>query len=468
MTLTLLVCLSLFNAALAITPDTLRFTPLQFSPPQADTLELSNGMTVYLLEDHELPLITVDVLIGSGTLHEPQNRVGLYQIMADLMLSGGTTTRSPEKVDEYLESMAAEVDISLGLEFGIATLDVLSADIDRGLDIFSDILRNPGFDENRVDLRKKQELESIRRRNDNPFTIAARFFPAYLYGKDHALGSYTDVDGIRSISREDLQKAHAQLFHAQNLTLAVTGDINKARMVRLLESRFAGWENSRLSKPDIPEPEIYRGDPLVLHIQKDINQSTILLGQTSLRRTPDNSDIYALRVMNEILGESSFTSRLYREVRDKRGLAYSVGSYFDTSSYTFPGDWLAYAQTRSEKTVETSLIMIEVIEGMKSKYVSDEELQLTKDSLTNSFVFGFTDSTSIARQRLILDFRGYKEDYLQNYTAEINLVTAEDVQRVANTYLNLNHLIIVIVGNKEHFDQPLNVLGKVVTVDPDE
>jgi len=466
--LSLLALPSVFFSAHATSPDMLRFTPLRFNPPQPEKLGLSNGMEVYLLEDHELPLITVDVLVKSGTLHEPQDRVGLYQIMADLMLSGGTTSRSPEKVDEELESQAAEVNISLGPEYGIATLDVLSEDIESGLDIFTDILRNPGFDQDRVDLRKNQELESIRRRNDNPFNIAARFFPAYLYGRDHPLGSYVEEDSIRGISQTDLHRAHADLFYPQNLTFAVTGDFNKARIVQLLENHFTNWESSQREQSDIPEPKMYRGEPLVLFIRKDLNQSTILLGQTSLKRTTDNTDIYALRVMNEILGESSFTSRLFREVRDKRGLAYSVGSYFDTSSYAFPGDWLAFAQTRAEKTVETTSIMIDVVEGMKAERVSDQELQLIKDSLANSFVFGFTDSTSIARQRLILDFRGYPQDYLQSYTARIGDVTAEDVQRVANTYLKLEHLIIVVVGNEAYFEQPLSTLGQVVTIDPAE
>jgi predicted Zn-dependent peptidase len=465
--LSVIVCFTLFYSVHAIAPETLSFTPLTFKPPQPEKLNLSNGMDVYFLEDHELPLVTVDVLIRSGTLHEPQDRVGLYQIMADLMLTGGTETLSPDSVDEVLESMAAEIDISLGLEYGIATLDVLSEDIADGLEIFTDMLSNPGFDVDRMELRKKQELESIRRRNDNPFNIASRFFPAYLYGREHPLGSYVETDGIRAINREDLRRAHANLFHAQNLSIAVTGDFEKARMVRLLEKHFQGWETGMAPRSDIPEPRLHRDGPLVLYVEKDLNQSTILLGQTSLTRSPDNEDIYALRVMNEILGESSFTSRLFREVRDKRGLAYSVGSYFNTSSYTFPGNWLAFAQTRAEKTVETTAIMIDVIDGMKREPVPDHELQLTKDSLTNSFVFGFTDSASITRQRLILDFRGYHKDYLQNYTARINEVTAGDVQRVANTYLDLNHLIIVVVGNEELFEQPLKTLGNVVVIDAD-
>lgn len=464
----ILPLLGVFSSATATTPDALRFSPLRFNPPQPEKQKLSNGLEVYLLEDHELPLITVDVLVKSGTLHEPQGRVGLYQIMADLMLTGGTTTRSPEKVYEDLESMAADVDITLGPEYGIATLDVLTEDIEQGLEIFADILKNPGFNQDRIDLRKKQELEGIRRRNDTPFDIVIRFFPAYLYGRDHPLGSYVEAAGIRNITANDLRRAHIELFNPDNLVLAVTGDFDENRIIPLLEHHFADWKSRHKGQPGLPEPDIYSGKPLVLFIQKDLNQSTILLGHISLKRTPGNTDIFALRVMNEILGESSFTSRLYREVRDKRGLAYSVGSYFDTSSYAFPGDWFAFAQTRAGKTVETASIMIGVIEGMKRERVSDEELELIKDSLTNSFVFGFTDSSTISRQRMILDFRGYPHDYLENYTERIGKVTAGDVQRVAKKYLNLDHLIIVVVGNEAYFEVPLNTLGQVIPIDPDD
>jgi predicted Zn-dependent peptidase len=460
--------LGIINSATAKTPADLRFSPLLFEPSQPEKRSLSNGMEIYLLEDRELPLVTVDVLIKTGTLHEPQNRVGLYQILVDVMRTGGTRSRTPERIDEELEGMAADVEITLGTEYGIATLDVLAEDIEHGVDIFADILKNPLFRQDRLELRKAQEIESIRRRNDEPFDIAIRFFPAYLYGRDHPLGSYEDVAGIQAITAAELNRAHNVLFHPDRLVLAVTGDFKRERIIPLLEDHFADWESRKIELTGVPEPKIYSGKPAVLYVQKNLNQSSILLGHVSLRRAPDNTDIYAIRVMNEILGESSFTSRLFREVREKRGLAYSVGSYFDTSSYAFPGNWFAFSQTRAAKTVETTLIMIDVIESMKRERVTDDELELIKDSITNSFVFGFTNSASITRQRMILDFRGYPDDYLQSYTKNIEKVTAADVQRVARKYLKLDHLIIVIVGNDEYFEQPLSTLGEVITIDPED
>ena len=469
------LALFILSKAWAQTPESLHFEPLRFEPPEPRTVLLSNGIPVYLLENHELPLITVDVLVKRGTLYEPPELVGLFEIMVDVMRTGGTATRSPRDVDEELESMAASVELSLGREYGIATLDMLAEDLPRGLDIFVDILRNPRFRDDRVALRKQQAIEGIRRRNDNPSNIAFRLFPAYLYGKDHPLGASEETSGIERITVADLKEAHKALFHPENLVIAASGDFDDRRIIPLLERHFGTWKPAAApaaagaaAMESLLEPSIYRGEPVVVYVEKDLNQSTLLMGHTSLKRTPENSDIFALRVMNEILGESSFTSRLFREVRDKRGLAYSVGSYFDTSSYTFPGYWVAFAQTRAEKTVETASIMIDVIESMKARPVGEEELQVIKDSIVNSFVFSFESSSGVVRQRMILDVRGYPEDYLEQYTGRIAQVTSADVLRVARRYLDLDHLIILVVGNDEFFEMPLHTLGTVLRVDPSE
>jgi zinc protease len=464
-----LIALFVLETASAQTPESLHFDPLRFEPPEPRTSVLSNGIPVYLLEDHELPLVKVDVLVTQGTLHEPPEQVGLFEIMADVMRTGGTASRSPAEVDEELESMAASVELSLGREYGIAALDLLAEDLQQGLEIFADILRHPLFQDDRVDLRKQQAVEAIRRRNDTPSGIAFRLFPSFLYGKSHPMGSYEEIPGIESITRDDLKRAHTTLFHPGNLLIAASGDFEPDRILTLLEQHLGNWEPCETAvKGPLPEPEIYRGRPMVIYVEKDLNQSTLVVGYTSLKRTPDNGDIFALRVMNEILGESPFTSRLFREVRDKRGLAYSVSSYFDTSSYTFPGYWVAFAQTRAEKTVETASIMIDVIGSMKAQPVSDGELELIKDYIINSFVFGFESSSGIVRQRMILDARGYPEDYLENYTDNIARVTSSDVLNVARRYVNLDHLIIVVVGNEKYFEEPLEKLGVVVRMDPSE
>ena len=197
------------------------------------------------------------------------------------------------------------------------------------------------------------------------------------------------------------------------------------------------------------------------YIFKDLNQTAMLIGDFGIKRAPDFPDFFPLRVMNDILGEGGFTSRLMTEVREKHGLAYAVGSMMQTSYYTNPGVWLAYSQTRADKTAEAIGLIIDVIKGMRDAPVPEEELQRTKDALINSFVFGFESSSQIAFQQMMLAYRGFAPDFLETYTTNIAKVTSEDVQAVAQKYLHPDALTIVTVGNKDSFDRPLDEFGEV-------
>jgi hypothetical protein len=187
----------------------------------------------------------------------------------------------------------------------------------------------------------------------------------------------------------------------------------------------------------------------------------MLIGHFGIKRTPDFPDFFALRVMNDILGEGGFASRLMKEVREKHGLAYMVGSIMQTSYYTNPGEWFAYSQTRTEKTAEAISLIINVVKGLRDTPVPEDELQRTKDSLINSFVFGFESSSQIAFQQMMLAYRGYASDFLETYTDNIAKVTAADVQAVAQKYLHPDALTIVTVGNKANFDRSLDEFGQV-------
>ena len=191
----------------------------------------------------------------------------------------------------------------------------------------------------------------------------------------------------------------------------------------------------------------------------------MLIGHFGIKRTPDFPDFFALRVMNDILGEGGFTSRLMSEVREKHGLAYMVGSLMSMSFYTNPGEWFAYTQTRTEKTAEAIELIIKVVSDLRENPVPSDELQRTKDSLINSFVFSFESSSQIAFQQMMLAYRGFSPDFLETYTDNIAKVTAEDVQTVAQKYLQPEALTIVAVGNQDNFDRPLSEFGEVNVIE---
>ena len=459
---TLIACLMVWciPSTFAKPHEELTFEPIEFKPPVPEKRVLSNGMTLYLLEDHELPLFNINGLIKTGDIYDPADKVGLVSICAGVMRTGGTVSREPDALNEELESMAASVEVGMSLEYGRVSLSALAEDMETGLEIFADVLRNPAFREDKLKLRKQQAIEGIRRRNDNPFPVALRNFSALLYGTDHPFGWYSEIEGIESITVDDLKAFHAKYFHPNNMMLAITGDFDTDTLVSQLEKVFEGWEATDIAFPDVPRVDEIR-KPSVNYIFKDLNQTVILLGHLGIKRTPDFPGYFALRVMNDILGEGGFTSRLMMEVREKHGLAYAVGSMMQTSYYTNPGEWLAYSQTRADKTVEAIALIIDVVKGLRDVPVPEAELQRTKDSLINSFVFQFESSSQIAFQQMILDYRGYAPDFLATFTDNIAKVTVEDVQAVAQKYLHPDALTIVAVGNKDSFDRPLDEFGEV-------
>ena len=440
--------------------EELTYEPIEFKPPVPEKRTLSNGMKLYLIEDHELPLFNIRGLIKTGDIYDPADKVGLSSIFASVMRTGGTVSREPDALNEELESMAASVEVGMSREYGTVRLSTLAEDIEKGLEIFADVLRNPAFREDKLELRKQQSIERIRRRNDNPIQLAWRNFSELLYGKDHPFGWYTEMEGIESITVDDLKAFHAKYYHPNNLMLAITGDFDTETLVAQLEKVFEGWESADISFPEVPTVDAMPKQS-VNYIFKELPQTTMLIGHFGIKRTPDFPDFFALRVMNDILGESGFTSRLMTEVREKAGLAYMVGSIMPTTYYTNPGEWFAYSQTRTEKTAEAIALIIDVVKGLRDVPVPADELQRTKDSLVNSFVFGFESSSQIAFQQMMLDYRGYAPDFLETYTENIAKVTAEDVQAVAQKYLHPDALTIVTVGNKANFDRPLDEFGEV-------
>ncbi len=440
--------------------EELTFEPIQFNPPVPEKRMLSNGMTLYLLEDHELPVFDISGLVKTGTIYDPANKIGLASICASVMRTGGTMSREPDALNEELESMAASVEVGMSPEYGSVSLSTMAEDIEKGLEIFADVLRNPAFREKKLELRKQQGIEAIRRRNDNPIQLAWRNFSEILYGKDHPFGWYSEIEDVENISVDDLKAFHDKYYQPDNIMLAITGDFDTDTLIAQLEKVFDGWENSEIEFPHIPVVE-NTPKPSVNYILKDLPQTTMLIGHFGIKRTPDFPDFFALRVMNDILGEGGFTSRLMKEVREKHGLAYMVGSLMQTSFYTNPGEWFAYSQTRSEKTAEVISLIISIVRDLGENPVSKEELQRTKDSLINSFVFGFESSSQIAFQQMMLAYRGFAPDFLETYTNNIAKVTAGDVQAVAQKYLHPDALTIVTVGNQDNFDRPLSEFGEV-------
>jgi len=440
----------------------LTYSPLVFQIPKVEKLILPGGIRLYLKEDHELPLVDITALVGAGDIGDPATRTGQGELFAALLRTGGAGERGPEAFDATLETLAANLSVATDSYATTCELSLRAADLEPGLGLLADLLRRPRFDSGRLELARRQAIEGVRRQDDNPQAIAQRTLKQALYG-DHPLGRTPTVATLEAVRREDLVAFHDRYFTPDNLWLAITGDFRREELLGALEQVFGGWEAGPAPRQEIP-PLPAPAPPALWLATKAVPQTTLLAGEVGI--TKDAPDLQAVRVMNWILGGGGFNSRLMREVRSNRGLAYSVYSYFQVGR-KLPGPFIAGTETKSGTTLEVIRLLREQMAKMRQAPVSDTELALAKESLINSFVFAFTDSHAVVSQQLRLDFYGYPADYLQRYRERVAAVTAADVLQAARGHLHPERQALVVVGNPTAFDGDPASLGlPVKTVAP--
>jgi len=439
----------------AVDPRKLAFAPLNFSLPKSDQLKLKNGMRIYFLEDHELPIVNITALTATGSIYEPDEMTGLAGLTGALIRSGGTQSLKPDQLDSELEFMASSIESSIGDDSGTLSMSTLSRNLDRTLELYADVMMNPGFDKSRFDLTIKNTIEAIRRQNDDPKGIASREYSKVLYEK-HPLGRFATIESVSKVTREEMVRFHKRFYSPGSVILAVSGDFNRKEMISKLEKLFEGWQPEVPKLPEVSTPDTAPKKQTLL-ARKQVSQSVIRMGHLGIEK--NNPDQYAVRVMDYILG-GGFTSRLTQEVRSNQGLAYHAGSRFDIGR-RFPGAFMAETETKSGSTVKAITLMKEIIAGMTKEQVTEEELKQAKESIINSFIFGFARADSIVTQQARLEYYGFPDGYLENFRDNIAKVSRDDILRVAKKYLHPEAMTILVVGDDSKFDQPLSVLGEV-------
>lgn len=452
--LLLLPLLAACQPTLPARPDQVASPPLQFQVPQVEQLTLANGMRLYLKEDHELPLVEVTVMVDGGAIGDPPEKTGQSELFGVLLRTGGVGGRTPEQVDAALERMAADFSVATDTYATSLSLSLLKDNLDEGLALLADTLRRPRFDAQRLVLARQQKIEAIRRQNDRPAAIASRLMMQAIYG-DHPLGRTPTEATVKTVTVADLSAFHRDRFHPGSTWIAVSGDFDRAALLSLLERLFGDWPQVAVAPQPLP-PVLAETAPQLQIVERDLPQSVVLIGQLGVDKSAP--DLQAVRLMNYILGGGGFNSRLMREIRSDRGLAYSVYSYYQVGR-RLPGPFLAQSETKCGSTLEVVRLMREQIERMRTVPVDEAELHQAKESLINSFVFAFSDSHEVVTQELRLDFYGYPPGYLENLRAQIAAVTVADVQRAAQQHLDPARLRVVLVGASQNFDGSLTECG---------
>ena len=467
-----LVCASLFivtavmftatrGAAQATDWQQIQISPLHaFHPQEPKRIELPNGMVIFLQEDHELPLIDGVVRIHGGSREEPASKTGMLDIYGDVWRTGGTKSQTGDQLDDFLEVRAAKVETSSNADSTSISWSCLKGDFDDVFKRFTDLLRDPEFRADKIELAQRQMNDSISRRNDEVSEIASRESVKLAYGAKNPYARQPEYATVAAITRQDLLDWHHAHVLPNNIILGVVGDFDSAAMEAKLRQAFGAWPKGPAVKP--PEIQFEPAKPGFYLIPKsDVNQSSIRMVELGIRR--DNPDYYATQVFNEAFG-GGFSSRLFRNIRTAKGLAYDVGGGIGTA-FDHPGIVRMSMGTKSSTTVESIQAIYEQIDDLPKNPISDDEIKRAKDSILNSFVFNFDSPGKVLRERMAYEFYKYPPDFLERYRAGIEKVQPGDVARAAAKYLHKEKLAVLVVGNTGEFDKPLSTLGPVANVD---
>jgi zinc protease len=441
----------------------LRFPPLEeVKLPKYERFMLDNGMVVYLMEDRELPLVGGTVLVRTGDRIEPADKVGLANLTGVVMRTGGTQKHSADELNQLLEQRAAAVESGIGESSGSASFSALSEDLEMVFGLFSEVLRQPIFAQDKLDLAKTQVKGGIARRNDDPNGIVGREFQKLVYGSTSPYARTVEYGTLDNISRDDLVSFYRQYFHPNEMILGIVGDFDSKRMRSLIQKQFGDWQPSRdLVSTKVPIVSGAGLGGMFFVNQPQLTQSYVQMGHLGGKF---NSPDYAqLDVLNRVL--NGFGGRLFNNLRSRLGLAYTVYGVW-SPRYDYPGVFVAGGQTRSETTVPLIRNLRSQIEQLQAEPVKPDELAFAKESALNSFVFNFEDPTQTLSRLIRYEYYGYPTDFLFRYQRGVKATTANDIMRVAKKYLKPEQLITLVVGNTNAIQPPLTQLAtEVIPVD---
>jgi zinc protease len=398
---------------------------------------------VIFLQDNELPLVRGKLLIRGGSLWASEYPVGTTSAMGDGMRSGGAGELSADELDKELEKLAAGVSSSFSAEYGGVSFSCLASDIDRVFPIFSDVVLRPRFEKDRLALWKGQSLEGIRRRVEDPSTVAGLAFLQLVYG-DSAYGKVSRSRDISLISQTDLFNLHRHLVRPDGAYLVVTGQISQSKVVELAQQFLGGWTPRGEPLPP-PPPVPQEPKPGIYFITLPFAQASVKFGQLGVARfTPDYP---AIDVFNEVFGSGGFGSRLMKRVRTELGLSYGV--YGGISPGRVRGTNYVFVQTKAASTGSAIDESIAVLEDLQRQVPTDEELDEKKLAITNSYVFNFNSKDEVASRVASQELLEYPVDYDKTYLAKINSVQPADVTSVAAARWDPTKLVVVVVGNQQ-------------------
>ncbi|MBE9060149.1 pitrilysin family protein [cf. Phormidesmis sp. LEGE 11477] len=457
-TCVVLLTLSWPKPAQAIEPkpyEALVFPPLgEIQIPEFERYELDNGLVVYLMEDHDLPLVSGSATFRTGSYLEPAAQTGLAGITGEAMRLGGTVNHPPDELNQLLEQRAASVETSIGSTSGSAGFSTLTEDLADVFELYADVIMQPAFDETQIALIEGRTEGGISRRNDDPGDIASREFRKLIYGDESPYARMVEYANLESISRDDVIDFYERTLAPENTILGIVGDFDPAQMKALIDRTLGNWQSGD-SNAIAPPPEGQQQETGLFFVdQPQLTQSTIHVGHIGGElRNPYHP---SMAVLNEVL--NGFGGRLFNEIRSRQGLAYSVYAFW-SPRFDYNGIFIGGGSTRSEATVPFIESMYQELEKVREEPITDTELAFAKDSVLNSFVFNFQTPNQTLSRLIRYEYYDYPTDFVFQFRDGVEQATAASVLEAAQINLDPEKLITIVVGNSAEIVPDLATLG---------
>jgi zinc protease len=413
---------------------------LQAMPPVQRTV-LPNGLVLIVCEEHSLPFVTFQLLIDSGSWKDPSGEEGLSHLTARGLLLG-TSKRKVTAIHEELDFMGASLSSSSGRDYATLSLQVLKKDLHKGWDLFMEVLTQPTFPEEEIQREVEKTLAAIQSAEDQPDEVAEKEFQKTLFlNSPYGHPVEGTKESLPRMTREAINRFYRSYYHPNNAILTIVGDISADEVKKRLLPSLAKWPMAGI--PKISFQPSFAKEQKAVKIDRGITQANIIIGHAGVSR--DNPDYYALTIMNYILGGGGFSSRLTEEIRNKRGLAYSVASFFDPGKY--PGSFQIALQTKNSSAREAIALSLQGVERIRKELVSEKELEGAKKYLIGSFPMRLNTQAKLTNFLTQVEYYGLGLDYPEKYPSLIRSITREEVLRVTKKYLHPKNNILVIVAN---------------------
>ncbi len=422
-------------------PKDLKYPRLIFAPKRPQVVKLRNGLTLYLLPDNELPLVRMYTLFHSGRVYDPPEKLGLAEMTGAVMRTGGWGTTSGSALDHQLALRGANLTCRIDAEYGFASLVVHQRDTAWGMNQLLGMLRFPRFAKTQIQEQRSQMLAAQRRWNDDPFYLGFGHFRKFVYGSQNRWALRPTPQTIRALNRDDLVRFHKRYLRPQNIRVAITGNFKPEDMIHLWKAKVKGWTAPPTKYPSVGTmPKKTR--PALVLVRKRIAQSVVVMGHLGPPR--HHPQWMAARVMNHILG-GGMLSRLFRELRTRRGLAYAAGSKLFSGPQR--GLFVAYTGTQAKTTTQALQAMLEVLkQARNSPTVTANVLSRTQQALSNRFLFLFESPGQIVYRQAYFDFFGFPPRYLESYRQRLMRLTPKDIEKAIQSFLHPERFVILVVG----------------------